>query len=45
MTISQLGTITLDNASNNGTLCDTVESLHNRRQYPFPWSAEENQLP
>jgi hypothetical protein len=39
----QLQTITLDNASNNNTSCETIEQQHTRRR--LKWSAAENQLP
>ena len=41
----QLNTITLDNASNNSTLCKIVEAVHNQRGYAGFWDAGENQLP
>jgi hypothetical protein len=40
----QLFTITLDNASNNQTLCQEVELQHIRRALP-EWDAEEHQIP
>ncbi|KAF8222273.1 hypothetical protein L208DRAFT_1323642 [Tricholoma matsutake] len=39
----QLQTVTLDNASNNNTSCETIEHQHNCRL--LEWSANENQLP
>ena len=41
--VSQLLTATLDNTSNNTTLCDAVEALHHRRK--LQWDSKENQLP
>ena len=40
---NQLQTVTLDNASNNKTTCETIEHQHNRRT--LQWDAQENQLP
>ncbi|GLB40087.1 hypothetical protein LshimejAT787_0705970 [Lyophyllum shimeji] len=42
--LSKLFTITLDNASNNTGLCETVERFHQKRNLG-PWKASENQLP
>lgn len=42
--LSKLLTITLDNTSSNNTFCDTVESIHIRRNLE-EWKADENQLP
>jgi hypothetical protein len=39
----QLQAITLDNASSNGKLCQTVQQLHQIRGLP-EWNAHENQL-
>ncbi|KAM6501442.1 hypothetical protein JOM56_004456, partial [Amanita muscaria] len=36
--------ITLDNASSNDTLCETVEMQHQLRKLS-PWVAKENQIP
>ncbi|KAF5378846.1 hypothetical protein D9615_006888 [Tricholomella constricta] len=39
---SKLHTATLDNASNNNTSCEAVESVHDRRK--LVWESEDNQL-
>ena len=41
---NQLFTVTLDNISNNQTLCQEVESQHVLRVLP-EWDAEQNQIP
>jgi hypothetical protein len=41
--IQQLHTVTLDNASNNTTTCETVEALH--RQQKLQWDSKNNKLP
>jgi len=41
--VTQLQAVTLDNASNNTTSCETVEYQHSRRN--LLWDAGENQLP
>jgi hypothetical protein len=43
ITTHQLQTVTLDNASNNTTSCETIKHQHNRRD--LQWNAQENQLP
>lgn len=39
----QLGKVTLDNASNNDTMCVGIEDLHERYELP-KWSAAQDQL-
>ena len=41
---NQLFTVTLDNASNNQTLCEEIELQHISRGLP-EWDAEKNQIP
>jgi hypothetical protein len=41
---AQLFTVTLDNALNNTSTCQTIENFHTQRQYGL-WKADENQLP
>ncbi|KAH8982299.1 hypothetical protein EDB83DRAFT_2241624, partial [Lactarius deliciosus] len=41
--ISKLQAVTLDNTSANGTICQTIQRLHESRNLPV-WSARENQL-
>jgi hypothetical protein len=41
---NQLFTVTLDNASNNQSLCQEIETQHIRRALP-DWDAEANQIP
>src|SRR5882757_10100900 len=40
--VTQLQSITLDNASSNGTMCETVQRLHEGRN--VVWNAGKNQL-
>jgi hypothetical protein len=40
---SKLHTATLDNTSNNTTMCEAVEALH--RRCKLQWASNENQLP
>jgi hypothetical protein len=43
VTGQQLHTVTLDNASNNTSTCETVEALHRRQK--LRWDSKENKLP
>ena len=40
----KLFTITLDNMSNNDTLCEMVKEIHQVRKYD-DWNCDENQIP
>jgi hypothetical protein len=39
---SKLQSVTLDNASANGTMCDTIQQLHESRD--MVWNTGKNQL-